>query len=63
VRAPLDGGAARLGDDPAQLPAYDDEIPLDGIHPDDTGTDSQGEDPGVVELGEEGQGDLAPEDL
>lgn len=50
------------GDDPAQIPADDQDIPLADIHPESTGTDSQGEDPGVVELGEEGQGDLAPED-
>ncbi len=51
------------GADPAEIPADDSDIPLEDIHPESTGTDSQGEDPGVVELGEEGQGDLAPEDL
>ncbi|MFF0909106.1 sugar ABC transporter ATPase [Microbacterium sp. HMH0099] len=54
--------ATATGADPAEIPSDDDDIPLADIHPEDTGTDSQGEDPGVVELGEEGQGDLAPED-
>lgn len=51
------------GADPAELGAEDTEIPREDLHAEATGTDSQGEDPGVVELGEEGQGDLAPEDL
>ncbi|WP_295823706.1 sugar ABC transporter ATPase [uncultured Microbacterium sp.] len=55
--------ATATGADPAEIPADDSDIPLEDIHPESTGTDSQGEDPGVVELGEEGQGDLAPEDL
>ena len=54
--------ATATGADPAELGADDSDIPLADVHPEDTGTDSQGEDPGVVELGEEGQGDLAPED-
>lgn len=55
--------ATATGADPAEIPADDSDIPLEDIHPESTGTDSQGMDPGVVELGEEGQGDLAPEDL
>ena len=55
--------ATATGADPAEIAADDSDIPLEDIHPESTGTDSQGEDPGVVELGEEGQGDLAPEDL
>jgi len=55
--------ATATGADPAEIPADDSDIPLEDIHPESTGTDSQGEDPGIVELGEEGQGDLAPEDL
>lgn len=55
--------ATATGADPAEIPAGDSDIPLEDIHPESTGTDSQGEDPGIVELGEEGQGDLAPEDL
>lgn len=51
------------GADPAELGAEDTEIPREDLHAEATGTDSQGEDPGVVELGEDGQGDLAPEDL
>ncbi|WZH35360.1 MAG: sugar ABC transporter ATPase [Microbacterium enclense] len=55
--------ATATGADPAEIPADDSDIPLEDIHPESTGTDSQGEEPGIVELGEEGQGDLAPEDL
>ncbi|WP_396645018.1 sugar ABC transporter ATPase [Microbacterium sp.] len=55
--------ATATGADPAEIPADDSDIPLEDVHPESAGTDSQGEDPGVVELGEEGQGDLAPEDL
>lgn len=55
--------ATATGADPAEIAADDSDIPLEDVHPESTGTDSQGEDPGVVELGEEGQGDLAPEDL
>lgn len=55
--------ATATGADPAEIPADDEDIPLEDLHPTGTGTDSQGQDPGVVELGEEGQGDLAPEDL
>lgn len=55
--------ATATGADPAEIAADDSDIPLQDIHALATGTDSQGEDPGVVELGEEGQGDLAPEDL
>ncbi|CAN3702787.1 hypothetical protein MMX123_02818 [Microbacterium sp. MM2322] len=55
--------ATATGADPAEIAADDTDIPFEDIHPESTGTDSQGQDPGVVELGEEGQGDLAPEDL
>ncbi|MBT9607294.1 sugar ABC transporter ATPase [Microbacterium sp.] len=55
--------ATATGADPAEIPAEDSDIPLEDLHPTGTGTDSQGQDPGVVELGDEGQGDLAPEDL
>lgn len=42
----------------------DEELEAGGYGiPDDAQPDSQGEDPFVSELGEEGQGDLAPEDL
>lgn len=55
--------ATATGADPAEIPAEDSDIPLEDLHPTGAGTDSQGQDPGVVELGDEGQGDLAPEDL
>ncbi|MFJ4038464.1 sugar ABC transporter ATPase [Microbacterium sp. NPDC090007] len=55
--------ATATGADPAEIDDAGSEIPFEDLHAEATGTDSQGEDPGVVELGEEGQGDLAPEDL
>jgi hypothetical protein len=58
----LDAGTA-TGDDPSHLRGDDQEIPAvdqpsDGLQP-----ESQGDDPVAIELGEDGQGDLAPEDL
>lgn len=55
--------ATATGADPAEIADGETEIPFEDLHPESTGTDSQGEDPGVVELGQEGQGDLAPEDI
>lgn len=62
--------ATATGADPDEIPSADDEIPSAddeipfadlpdaGLQP-----ESQGEDPLVIELGEEGEGDLSPEDL
>lgn len=51
------------GDDPAQIPSDDDEIPASDLPTDAQQPDTQGDDPIEAELGEDGQGDLAPEDL
>jgi len=56
-------GATATGDDPAQIPADDDEIPASDLPGWSAQPESQGEDPLAAELGDEGQGDLAPEDL
>ena len=56
--------ATATGDDPDQIPSDDDEVPAVDAHPPrEFAPDSQGEDPDVVAIDEEGQGDLAPEDL
>lgn len=55
--------ATATGADPAEIPADDDEIPASDLPSDDQQPDTQGEDPIEAELGEDGQGDLAPEDL
>ena len=58
-----DDVATATGDDPAHLPADDDDIPASDVHPSGAQPDTQGTDPLDAELGEDGQGDLAPEDL
>ncbi|MHC2997894.1 sugar ABC transporter ATPase [Microbacterium sp. HJ5] len=55
--------ATATGDDPAQLPDPLDEVPADDLHAAADLPETQGLDPNQAELGEEGQGDLAPEDL
>ena len=55
--------ATATGDDPAQLPADDDEVPASDLPGDALQPETQGTDPVDAELGEDGQGDLAPEDL
>jgi hypothetical protein len=55
--------ATATGDDPAHLPADDDDIPASDLHPEVDQPDTQGTDPVDAALGDEGQGDLAPEDL
>ena len=55
--------ATATGADPDEIPSPDDEIPAEdqpsaGLQP-----ESQGEDPLIAELGEDGNGDLAEEDL
>ena len=53
----------QTGDDPAQLPADDDDIPASDLPGWAVQPETQGTDPVDAELGEDGQGDLAPEDL
>jgi len=65
----LDDGAdapdpsTATGDDPAQIPADDDEIPAADLPIDDAQPETRGNDPVIAELGEDGEGDLAPEDV
>jgi hypothetical protein len=51
------------GDDPDEIPSDQDEIPFFDRPDADLQPESQGQDPLVIELGEEGEGDLSPEDL
>ena len=51
------------GDDPAQLPDDLDEVPATDLPSSVFQPETQGLDPNEAELGDEGQGDLAPEDL
>jgi hypothetical protein len=50
------------GEDPAHLPADDDDVPKDDLPRSSLQPETQGTDPVEVALGDEGQGDLAPED-
>lgn len=58
-----DAVATATGDDPAQIPADGDDIPAADLATDFEQPDTQGTEPLAAELGEDGQGDLAPEDL
>ena len=58
----LDGVTA-TGDDPDQIPSDDDQIPAEDLPADVYLPETQGDDPVVAELGEDGEGDLSPEDL
>ena len=49
--------------DPDQIPGDIDQIPVDDLPGRAGQPDSQGEDPVVAELGEEGEGDIGPADL
>lgn len=51
------------GADPAEIPDDADEVPRDDLVPEEAQPETQGESPFEAELGDEGQGDLAPEDL
>ncbi|WP_091488801.1 sugar ABC transporter ATPase [Microbacterium pygmaeum] len=51
------------GADPAEIPDDDDEIPAFDLPGATVLPETQGDDPLAAELGEDGQGDLAPEDL
>lgn len=55
--------SSRTGRDPAELPADNDEIPHDDLPGEAEQPETQGVSPTLAELGDEGQGDLAPEDL
>ena len=51
------------GADPAEIPGDDDQIPAYDLPTEAMQPDTQGDTPIEAELGEDGQGDLAPEDL
>ena len=51
------------GADPAEIPDQLDEVPAADLAPESLQPETQGDDPVAAELGEDGQGDLAPEDL
>lgn len=58
----LDPGVTGTGADPAEIPDEGDEIPFDDLPGSEEQPESQGEDPALIDLGEEGQGDVSPED-
>lgn len=58
----LDPEATATGADPAEIPDEEDEVPFDDLPGSEEQPESQGEDPALIDLGEEGQGDLSPED-
>lgn len=55
--------ATATGADPAEITADDDDIPATDVRAGLDQPETQGESPLVAELGDEGEGDLAPEDL
>jgi hypothetical protein len=57
----LDDSTA-TGGDPAELDT-EEEVPREDQHLFDRDVETQGTDPVAAELGDDGQGDLAPEDL
>lgn len=57
-----DGGTA-TGADPDELPSDEDQIPREDQPTSDLQPETQEDDPLVAELGEDGEGDLSPNDL
>ncbi|HKP08230.1 MAG TPA: sugar ABC transporter ATPase [Microbacterium sp.] len=57
-----DDGATATGDDPAHLPSDDEDVPRSDLPPEGAQPETQGLPPELADLGEAGQGDLAPED-
>ncbi|MGC5171666.1 hypothetical protein ACPW96_19815 [Micromonospora sp. DT81.3] len=55
-------GTTATGDDPDEIPDEDDEIPSYDLPTDAEQPESQGLDPVIADLGEEGEGDLSPND-
>lgn len=58
----LDPEVTGTGADPAEIPDEEDEVPFDDLPGSEEQPESQGEDPALIDLGDEGQGDLSPED-
>lgn len=56
------GETTGTGADPAEIPDDEDEIPFDDLPGTQAQPESQGEDPDLIDLGPEGQGDISPED-
>ena len=57
------GAETATGADPAEIPADDDDIPAADLPNEAAQPETQGDDPVAADLGPEGEGDLAPEDL
>jgi len=56
------GETTGTGADPAEIPDEEDEIPIEDLPFSEQQPDSQGEDPALIDLGPDGQGDIQPED-
>ncbi|MFJ6654078.1 sugar ABC transporter ATPase [Microbacterium sp. NPDC091313] len=50
------------GADPAEIPSDDDQLPAEDLAAGWQQPETQGDDPSIADLGDDGQGDLAPED-
>ncbi|WP_300266753.1 sugar ABC transporter ATPase [Microbacterium sp.] len=55
--------ATATGGDPSEIPDADDEIPIEDLHGSAEQSESQGANPVIADLGAEGEGDVAPEDV
>lgn len=55
--------ATATGRDPDEIPDPDDEIPTQDLPGSEPQPETQGEDPVIAELGDEGEGDLSPGDV
>lgn len=55
--------ATATGRDPDEIPGPDDQVPAEDLPGSAPQPESQGGDPVLVDLGEDGQGDLGPGDL
>ncbi|UJP10716.1 sugar ABC transporter ATPase [Microbacterium sp. KUDC0406] len=60
-----DAGAdtTATGRDPAEIPDPEDQIPAEDVPSAEAQPETQGTDPETAELGQDGQGDIAPEGL
>ncbi|WP_261166338.1 sugar ABC transporter ATPase [Microbacterium sp. Marseille-Q6965] len=57
------GDVTGTGADPAEIPDDADQVPIEDLPDAELQPESQGEDPDLVDLGPDGQGDVSPEDL
>lgn len=55
--------ATATGRDPDEIPDPDDQIPAEDLPASPSQPESQGEDPVLADIGDEGQGDLGPGDV